>query len=106
MSHYTTGADTETVPDLHDELEEPPQFRVYLINDNYTTMEFVVHVLMVVFRKSVQEAEQIMLKVHREGKGMCGVYPREVAETKVETVHLMAQKHEFPLKCVMEEDRG
>ena len=106
MDHYTTDGDIDTLEDLRDELEEPPQYRVYLINDDYTTMEFVVHILMVVFRKSVQKAEQIMLKVHREGKGMCGIYPMEVAETKVETVHLMARKHEFPLKCVMEEDKG
>ena len=106
MSHYTADTDSDTITDLYDELEEPPQYRVYLINDDYTTMEFVVHILMVVFHKSVQKAEQIMLKVHREGKGMCGVYPRDVAETKVETVHLMARKHEYPLKCVMEEDSG
>ena len=106
MGHYTIDADADTLEDLHEELEEPPQYRVYLINDDYTTMEFVVHILMVVFRKSVQTAEQIMLKVHREGKGMCGIYPMEVAETKVETVHLMARKYEFPLKCVIEKDQG
>ncbi len=106
MGHYTTDGNTDTLEDLRDELEEPPQYRVYLINDDYTTMEFVVHVLMVVFRKSIQKAEQIMLKVHREGKGMCGIFPMEVAETKVETVHLIARKHEFPLKCVIEKDKG
>lgn len=106
MSRFSTDADSDTLSDLYEELEEPPQYRVYLINDDYTTMEFVVHILMVVFHKSVQIAEQIMLKVHREGKGMCGIYPMEVAETKVETVHLMARKHEFPLKCVMEKDQG
>ncbi len=106
MGHYTTDGNTDTREDLRDELEEPPQYRVYLINDDYTTMEFVVHILTVVFRKSIQTAEQIMLKVHREGKGMCGIYPMEVAETKVETVHLMARKYEFPLKCVIEKDKG
>ena len=102
------------IPDTHEatdvitdeDITEPDMYKVLLHNDDYTTMEFVVHILMVVFRKSVQKAEQIMLKVHREGKGMCGVYPRDVAETKVETVHLMARKHEYPLKCVMEEDSG
>jgi ATP-dependent Clp protease adaptor protein ClpS len=106
MNHYATDIDSDTLTDNIDELEEPPQYRVYLINDDYTTMEFVVHILMVVFRKSIQTAEQIMLKVHREGRGMCGIYPRDVAETKVETVHLMARKNEFPLKCIMEEDQG
>jgi ATP-dependent Clp protease adaptor protein ClpS len=66
-------------------------------------MEFVVEILMFVFNKSAEESMQIMLKVHREGTGLCGVYTYEVAETKVDTVHALAREKGFPLKCTMEE---
>ncbi len=85
------------------ELKEPPQYRVILHNDDYTTMEFVVHVLQTVFYKEETEAVQIMLLVHRNGSGVCGVYTAEVAETKVSLVHDMARKHGYPLKCSMQE---
>lgn len=87
-----------------DEVREPPMYRVLLHNDDYTTMEFVVRVLMTVFSKSVDEATRIMLNVHRQGVGVCGVYTHEVAETKVDTVHALARESGFPLKCSMEED--
>jgi ATP-dependent Clp protease adaptor protein ClpS len=85
------------------ELNEPPRFRVLLHNDNYTTMDFVVQILEVVFGKAPAEAMQIMLNVHRNGIGLCGVYTSEVAETKVAMVHHLAREHNFPLKCSMEE---
>jgi ATP-dependent Clp protease adaptor protein ClpS len=85
------------------ELTEPPMFRVLLHNDNYTTMEFVVQVLDSVFNKPPAEATQIMLNVHTRGVGVCGVYPAEVAETKVMLVHHAARENKFPLKCSMEE---
>jgi ATP-dependent Clp protease adaptor protein ClpS len=84
--------------------EEPSMFTVYLHNDDYTTMEFVVDILMTVFNKTPEEATTIMLKVHREGIGRCGVYTFEVAETKVLTVQRLAQIEGFPLKCTMEKD--
>ncbi len=77
-------------------------YKVLLHNDNYTTMEFVVQILMLVFRKSVEQATQIMLNVHRQGIGMCGVYPYEIAETKVTTVTRLARENGHPLKCTME----
>lgn len=86
------------------EVELPPQYRVFLINDDYTTMEFVVHVLEKVFRKPVVEATQIMLHVHRNGKGLAGVYSHEIAETKIAKVHGLARKRGFPLKCTMERE--
>jgi ATP-dependent Clp protease adaptor protein ClpS len=86
-----------------DEVKEPSMYQVLLINDDYTTMEFVVEILMFVFNKSAEESMQIMLKVHREGTGRCGVYTYEVAETKVDTVHALAREKGFPLKCTMEE---
>jgi ATP-dependent Clp protease adaptor protein ClpS len=85
-------------------LKRPPLYKVLLHNDDYTTMEFVVHVLQSVFNHPEAEATAIMLHVHRKGIGVAGVYPHEVAETKVEKVHELARAHEFPLRCSMEED--
>ena len=82
--------------------EEPPLYRVLLLNDDYTTMDFVVEVLVSVFRKSVKDATVIMLNGHRQGVGVCGMFPYEIAETKVDTVHSMAKEKGFPLKCIME----
>lgn len=98
-------SDTRRAPDLEelDETREPRRYKVLLHNDDYTTMEFVVHVLKSVFRKSESEAMRIMLAVHREGLGMCGVFTAEVAETKVDTVHGMAKAAGFPLRASLEE---
>ena len=85
-----------------DEIKEPSMYKVLLHNDDYTTMEFVVYVLMQVFHKSAEEATRIMLNVHKRGIGMCGLYTYEVAETKVETVIRMARENGHPLKCTME----
>lgn len=84
-------------------IDEPRLFKVLLHNDNYTTMDFVVHVLELVFHKSPAEATQIMLNVHQKGVGVCGIYPFDVAETKVAQVHVLAKQNEFPLKSSMEE---
>lgn len=84
------------------DLKEPPMYKVLLHNDDYTTMEFVVLVLMQVFHKSVEQATQIMLNVHKRGIGMCGVFTFEVAETKVQTVTGLARENGHPLKCTME----
>jgi ATP-dependent Clp protease adaptor protein ClpS len=85
------------------ELDEPSRYRVLLHNDDYTTMDFVVQVLEIVFSKPPAEAMKIMLNVHRSGIGMCGIYTAEIAETKVAMVHHLAHEHKFPLKCSMEE---
>jgi len=85
-------------------LEEPPMYRVVLHNDDYTTMEFVVHVLMSVFHKSEAESERIMLDVHKKGRGVCGVYTREIAQTKVEQVRTLAKQNKFPLLATYEID--
>mgnify|MGYP001253985075 FL=1 len=81
----------------------PPMYKVLLLNDDYTPMEFVVLVLQKFFGMTRERATQVMLKVHREGMGICGVYPRDVALTKVEQVAGYARKHQHPLQCVMEE---
>lgn len=85
-------------------LKAPPLFKVILLNDDYTPMEFVVVVLQSFFSMSREKATQIMLKVHREGMGVCGVYPKDIATTKVEQVVSFARKHQHPLQCVMEEN--
>lgn len=83
--------------------KKTPPYRVLLMNDDYTPMEFVVEVLMDIFNKPETEALQIMLKVHVEGSGLAGVYPFEIAETKVEEVHALATSQGHPLKATMEE---
>jgi len=82
--------------------KRPNMYRVLLLNDDYTPMEFVVHVLERFFQKSREEATQVMLHVHHHGVGECGVYTYEVAETKVTQVMDFARKHQHPLQCVME----
>lgn len=92
--------ETETISE--EQVREPEMYKVLLHNDDYTTMDFVVEVLMMVFSKDFQEATRIMLDVHRKGVGLCGVYTYEIAETKVETVHTLARENGYPLKCTME----
>lgn len=84
------------------EVRPPPQFRVLLHNDHYTTMEFVVDVLASIFGRSEDESIRIMLNVHNAGVGTAGVYTAAVAETKIATVHALAEKQAFPLRCSME----
>ncbi len=85
------------------QLKRPPLYRVILLNDDYTPMEFVVQVLQKVFSLDRNTATRIMLEVHTKGKGVCGVYTYEIAETKVAQVTGMAQQHQHPLLCTMEE---
>jgi len=82
----------------------PKKYKVYILNDDYTSMEFVVSILMEVFHKTHQEAERIMLEVHKKDRGLCGVYIHEVAETKVMQVIKKAKDNGFPLKATMEEE--
>jgi ATP-dependent Clp protease adaptor protein ClpS len=89
---------------VRQETKEPSLYRVILLNDNYTTMDFVIRVLETVFNKPPAEATQIMLSIHKKGAGLCGVYTREIAEMKVIIVHDMASQSGFPLKCIMEKE--
>ncbi len=103
MAHDERGA--LPVGDVKDdeELREPKLYRVILHNDDYTTMDFVVEVLVSVFHKPAAEATKIMMDVHRKGKGVCGVYTYDIASTKVSIVHQLAKRREFPLKCSLDE---
>ncbi len=86
-----------------EEIKEPTQYKILMHNDHFTTMDFVVHILETVFNKPPSEAVKIMLNIHKNGVGVCGIYTEEVAETKVDTVHFLARQNGFPLKCSMEE---
>src|ERR1051326_2594639 len=95
-----TGIVTKTRP----KTKKPSLYKVLILNDDYTPMEFVVHVLERFFAKPREEAVQIMLHVHRHGVGICGVYTFEVAETKVAQVIELARRHQHPLQCTMEKE--
>jgi ATP-dependent Clp protease adaptor protein ClpS len=93
----------------HEVIEEvkikyPKRYKVFILNDDYSSMDFVIDVLMTIFHKSYEEAEAIMLEVHKKERGVCGVYTHEIAETKVSEVHKKARENGFPLKAIMEEE--
>jgi ATP-dependent Clp protease adaptor protein ClpS len=95
-----TGVVTRTKP----KTKKPSMYKVLMLNDDFTPMEFVVHVLERFFAKGREEATRIMLHVHRRGVGICGVYPYEIAETKVTQVMDFARQHQHPLRCTLEKD--
>lgn len=92
--------------ELEDELDldEPKKYKVLLLNDDFSTMDFVIEVLTKIFRKSLSESETIMLNIHNNGKEVCGIFTQEIAYTKVAQVKTMARKASFPLKAVAEEE--
>ena len=96
-----TNIDLELIEET--KIKYPKKYKVLLLNDDYTSMEFVIEILMGIFHKSYQEAELIMLEVHKQEKGICGVYTNEIAETKVMQVHKKARDSGFPLRAEMEE---
>lgn len=98
------NADTGVMLKPEVEIKHPNMFKVLLLNDDYTPMEFVVMVLEKYFNKTYQESTEIMIQVHRKGVGLCGVFTHEVAETKVTQVMDYARAHEQPLQCIMERD--
>ena len=94
--HYFENIDVE--------LKEPSMYKVLLLNDDYTPMDFVVSILMRYFNKDKAMAKKIMLNVHRQGKGLCGIYTYEIAETKSTLVQTEARENQYPLRCIMEEE--
>jgi len=102
MDDDGSGTGTVTVSKTKPKVKRPSQYRVLILNDDYTPMEFVVHVLERFFQKSREDATRIMLHVHHHGVGECGVFTYEVAETKVTQVMDFARKHQHPLQCIME----
>ena len=93
---------TKTKTKTRLKLKEPEEFKVILLNDHYTTMNFVEEILMKIFQKNPTDARHIMLSVHHKGKGLAGVYPRDIAYTKAEQVRTAARVKEFPLSCIVE----
>jgi ATP-dependent Clp protease adaptor protein ClpS len=96
------GRGTAVITRTRTRTKKPNQYRVLILNDDYTPMDFVVHVLQRVFQKDAEAAHRIMMHVHNHGVGECGVYTYEVAETKVTQVMDLAHQHQHPLQCVME----
>lgn len=97
-----TDLEGDVLVEDREEVKEPDEYRVILLNDDFTTMEFVVAVLMTVFHKSIVEATKIMFDVHKKGRGVVGVYSYDIASTKIQRVHTMARENGFPLRCTME----
>jgi ATP-dependent Clp protease adaptor protein ClpS len=102
MAEQTPRTTGDVLEKTREQLKEPEQWRVVLLNDDYTSMDFVIEILEVVFLKSPAEAFRIMMQVHREGSGIAGIYAHEVAETKVATVVDLAREAGFPLQATME----
>ncbi len=100
----TGGTGIDLATETRIKTKKPSLYRVLLLNDDYTPMEFVVYILERFFNRSREQATRIMLHVHQKGVGLCGVYTYEVAETKVQQVLDLAKRHEHPLQCVMEKD--
>jgi ATP-dependent Clp protease adaptor protein ClpS len=100
---FTFGFDADPQIKEKNELRSPRLYRVILHNDHFTTMEFVIDILVKIFRKPAREANRIMLDVHRRGSGVCGVYSYDIARTKISQVLALAREQEFPLKCTLEE---
>lgn len=103
---HSSGFETENgvASRIKGQTREPSMYKVLLLNDDYTSMEFVVEILIGVFHKSIEDATDVMLKIHRQGVGLCGVYIQDVAETKTELVHALAHEKGFPLRCIMERE--
>jgi ATP-dependent Clp protease adaptor protein ClpS len=94
--------DVATESETTTRVQRPPMFKVYLLNDDYTTQQFVVYILESIFHHSPEMAFQIMMHVHLRGIGVAGLFPYETAEAKVEQVHALARENDFPLKCSIE----
>jgi len=103
MSRFDHDTDEAVITESETRLKKPPLYQVLLHNDDFTTMEFVVYVLQTIFQRSETDAVNIMLQVHLEGIGVAGVYTYEIAEMKVAKVARLAQTHEYPLLCTIEE---
>ena len=95
--------DTDLLSRDEEKLQEPRDYVVILLNDNYTTREFVVEILKLIFHKNPDEANRIMLNVHHKGRGVVGIYTWDIASTKANQVHSIAKQYDYPLKCIVEE---
>ncbi len=107
---YAQHQDTYTSPDgdvgtlTKPKVKRPSMYKVILLNDDFTPMDFVIHVLQIYFNKSREESTKIMLEIHNTGISICGIYPKEVAENKVLQVMTFCEKNEQPLQCTLEKE--
>jgi ATP-dependent Clp protease adaptor protein ClpS len=104
MSEHNSGDDTQTISKTKKKLKTPDFYKIVLLNDDFTPMDFVVDLIIRYFSKSTEEATEIMLNIHHEGFGVCGIYPRDIAETKMNQVNQYARQNGHPLKCRMEKN--
>ena len=104
MSSDIPDRQEENISEIYEEFTEPPDYKVLLHNDDYTTKAFVVEILMVIFNRSLEEATHLMWYVHKNDIGVCGIYPLEVAETKIEQGTTLARENGFPLKLTLEKE--
>ena len=104
MSRDMPDRQEENISEIDEEITEPPDYKVLLHNDDYTTKAFVVEILMVIFNKSLEEATHLMWYVHKNNIGVCGIYPLEVAETKIDQGMTLARKNGSPLKLTLEKE--
>lgn len=102
--NYSPKGQIQTIERPESRTKRPPMYKVILLNDDYSPMDFVIHILKKFFRKNEVEATEIMLQVHNQGAGLAGVYTFEIAETKVFQVNEYSRKNQHPLKCTMEKD--
>ena len=104
MSSESPDKHEGVLEEIKEKVTEPPMYKVLLDNDDYTTKAFVVKILTAIFNKSIEEATRLMWQVHHNGVGVCGIYPYELAETKINIVTKTARENGFPLKTTMEEE--
>ncbi|MBF0153689.1 MAG: ATP-dependent Clp protease adapter ClpS [Magnetococcales bacterium] len=104
MSSETQTPDSDLLTHSDNQVREPHLYKVILLNDDFTPMDFVVKLLVVFFQKSTTEATRIMLNVHEQGRGLCGIFPFDIAETKVALVNQYAREQGHPLKCTLEKE--
>ena len=104
MSTEHPHSQEDLLEEFKEKITEPPMYKVLIHNDDYTTKAFVVEILTAVFNKSIEEATHLMWQVHRNGAGVCGIYPYELAETKINIVAKVARENGYPLKTTMEKE--
>ena len=104
MNPHVPDSQQDVISDIKDDITEPPMYRVIIYNDDFTTKEFVVGILTAVFNKTIDEATRVMWHTHKNGRGLCGIYTLEVAETKTNLVAAAAKENGFPLKLNIEEN--
>lgn len=104
MSEFDYEHDLGVITEQKKKVDKPKKYKVILLNDDYTSMEFVIEVLVTIFHKTPQQAMSLMLSIHHTDRGVAGVYSREIAEMKVNAVTSLARQYEYPLMCIMEEE--